>query len=416
MLNKIKSIRTQKKLLSNVLYLTVLQGANYILPLITLPYLVITLGVEKFGILAFAQAVVMYFHFLVDYGFGLSATRAIATKSNDLKSVSEIFISVIIIKLTLMLISFILLLCLIFWFERIGDEYEVYMLGFAMIIGYVIFPVWYFQGIEDMKYITYINIFSKLLFTIAIFVFVHTPQDYQLVPALNSAGIIIGGAIAFFIAIKKIELHIPSFSQIKETFYESSILFVSNASIILFTASNTLILGIFASNTTVGIYAAIERLMFAVKYLYGPIYQGLFPWLSKKHRPSIIKFTGDFLPIVGIFGLFISAIIAIFSQQILELIYNNKLISENYYVLQVYSSIAFLSGISMLFSYLFLNALREYDARMKILMITGVFNVITSIVFTSQLGLHGLVYSVVSTEALLLILGYLKFRTIKREN
>lgn len=415
MIQKIKSLRNNKKLLSNILSLTVLQGANYILPLITLPYLVMTLGVEKFGILAFAQAVVMYFNFLVDYGFGLSATRAIATNSHNPKRVSEIFISVMLIKAVLFALSLALLSSLIFAFDRIGGEWVVYMFTFAMLIGNILFPVWYFQGIEEMKYITYINILSKLIFTVAIFVFVHSPADYELVPALNSIGIIIGGAIAFIMAARRLEFHMPSRLQIKETFRESTTLFVSNASITLFTASNTLILGLFASNAVVGIYAAIERLMMAVKYLYAPLYQGLFPWLSKKERSSAIKFIGSFLPIIGGFGLILSVFIATFAHPILELIYSDPLINEHYDLLQVYGSIAFLSGTNMLFSYLFLNAIREYNARMRILLTTGLFNVAASLTLTALYGVHGLVYAVASTEALLLILGYLKFREIRKE-
>jgi PST family polysaccharide transporter len=154
------------------------------------------LGVEKFGLLSFAQATIAYFTIIVDYGFNLSATRDISIHREDKEKLSEIFSSVMIIKLGLFFISLILLTVLVFSFEKFRVEALLYYLTFGTVVGQLLFPVWFFQGMERMKYITYLNILAKLLFTITIFIFVKNSKDIYLVPVMNSLGFIVSGILS----------------------------------------------------------------------------------------------------------------------------------------------------------------------------------------------------------------------------
>jgi PST family polysaccharide transporter len=116
--NEFIKIEEKKRFLKNFFSLAILQGLNYILPLLTLPYLIRVLGAEKFGLLAFATAIIGYFIVLTDYGFNFTATREVSLNIENNEKLNEIFSSVMIIKFMLFIISLFLLTILVIAFEH----------------------------------------------------------------------------------------------------------------------------------------------------------------------------------------------------------------------------------------------------------------------------------------------------------
>jgi len=284
-INKYKNTSTDnKRLFSNFVSLSLLQAANYLLPLITLPYLVRVLGPDKFGLIAFSQAFVQYFVIITDYGFNLSATREISIHRDNKEKLSEIFSAVIVIKLGLFLISFLLISVIIFSFSKFRSDWVLYYISLSVILGQVLFPIWFFQGIERMKYITVLNIIAKLIFTIAIFIFIKNVTHYIYVPLLNSLGFAIVGIIALCIVFKDfgIKFKISGINVIKRELKEGFPLFLSTASIPLFNETNIVILGIFHDNSTVAVYSLSAKIIGILTALQTPMLNSFFPYISKE--------------------------------------------------------------------------------------------------------------------------------------
>lgn len=282
--NKLKN-KDNSVMLSNFFSLSVLQMMTYIFPLITFPYLVRILGIDIFGVLAMAAAMVAYLHVLTDYGFDLSATKEISVHRDDPKKVSEIFSSVMIIKVLFMGVSLMILSIIVFTFDRFTEYWEVYFLSYGLIMGQALFPIWFFQGMEKMKYITIIMVASKTVFTISIFIFVHEKEDFLMVPLLQAVGAIISGIISLYIIKKDFNVDfafqpiVVLFKYLKDGWN----IFMQRLYVNLHNnMANTLILGLLTNDATVGIFSIATRIIGIVGELFKIASRVYYPYFSKK--------------------------------------------------------------------------------------------------------------------------------------
>ncbi|HIP47078.1 MAG TPA: flippase [Campylobacterales bacterium] len=278
--------------MDNFLSLTALQGINTLVPLLAFPYLVRVLGIEQFGLFSFVMAIMLYAEIITDYGFDLSATKHISTSVDNQKKIDEIFSSVIMIKSVMALLFFLFLLFLITFVDKFSENASLYVYAYGLIVGQVLFPVWFFQGIEKMRYITILNAVSKIIFAVAIFIFVNVEEDLYLVFLFYSLGSMVAGALAFNIAVKKFGV---SFSlQSKETYLyylkDAWYIFTSRVAVQLYQSINVIVLAFFVSNTVVGYYAIVEKIVRAGGSIIVSLPKAVYPHLAKVYKRSVSEF------------------------------------------------------------------------------------------------------------------------------
>lgn len=350
---KLAGTEEKKRLAENILTLGVLQFANYLLPLFTAPYLLRVLGPEYFGLLAFASATIMYFMLLSDYGFNLSATRQISIHRDDIDKVSEIFSSVMIIKIIILILSFGLMMLLIFCFAKFKQHWEVYLLTYGMVIGQVLFPIWLFQGLERMKYITYFNVGARVFFTALIFILVQDKSDYLKVPLVTSLGYIVTGI--WSLCLVKKEFGVRIYWQNKDTLkfhlVEGWHVFFSSMAISLYTISNNFILGLFANYAAVGYYAAADKIVQAVKGLYQPVAQAIYPVIAKKihdNKPLALIFIRKITWIVGAVMLVISSALFLLAEQVVNILIGQQY-KQSIIILKIMSFLPLIVALSNIY-------------------------------------------------------------------
>lgn len=322
----VQQYKKHKILASNFVYLSLLQGLNIILPLLTFPYLIRTVGVEYFGLLSFSFAFVTYFQIVTDFGFNATGTRDISLAAADPQKQNLIFNQIMSAKLLLVILSFVVMMAIVFSFEIFRRYWLIYFFSFGSVLGQALFPVWYFQGMQKMKYITYLNLATKLIFTIALFVFVRQKSDYYLVPVFNALGFITAGLFALFYIGRDfaIKFKMQPLDAIAEQLQKSKYVFLSELKISLFTNTNTIILGFIAGNEAVGYFSAAEKLVRAIGNLQLPFSNTIFPYLSKEMAVDKLRTIQQIKKITAIGTAIFSVLILFcfcFAEYIIEIIY-----------------------------------------------------------------------------------------------
>jgi len=394
--NKLKT----SKMVENFFYLTGLQFFNYLLPLITLPYLINILQPEKYGLTVYAQTVMLYFIVFIDYGFNLTATRQISINKNNNIKITEVFNNVITTKLFLLIVSLIILAVLIFSIPKFSNNWLLYLFTSGVLIGQVFFPIWLFQGLQEMKYLMYFNFLSRAIFTVLVFVVIKSPTDFVYVNLLSSLGSILIGILSILFVVKKynIRFKIVSKEKIKFELKDGWMVFLSNFSIQMYMSSNIIILGVYANDNSIGNYSVAEKIMLILRQLLGVFSQVIYPHICQlTTTPQLIKsfFKKTFLPFISLIFVMCFMLFA-FAGKIVFLM-TGKEYAEIVLLIRILSFVPLIVGLNIP-AYQTLLAFNYKNAYSGVLIIGAIINVILNFVLAYFFGAYGTAVSVLITE------------------
>lgn len=200
-----------KTLLANCLYVGIVQIFGLIAPLITYPYLVERLGLNLYGIILTAQVLASYVTIIVDFGSNKVSAKNISIYRDDSNKLSEVLSSILCIRFYLWILCFGLYFIIISLVPLYREYRLLFILSYLLTLYDLLFPQFFFQGLEKMRLVSILNVIIKLIFIILVFIFVRGESDYLLVPVLYAIGYIIVGAISLYIIFSKysIKFNIP---------------------------------------------------------------------------------------------------------------------------------------------------------------------------------------------------------------
>ena len=405
------------KLLKNILSMVSLKGLEYLLALVLLPYLVRVLGAEKYGSIIFMQSIVQYFIICTDYGFNMITPRRIAIAKGT-KEYAAIFSSTIICKSVLCiccLLSFIFINSFTSILSSI--DIKLFFAVFLNVIGNVIFPIWFFQGIEKMFFITVFNIIARCITVAIIFYYVNTPNDYILAAGLQSVGSVISGILALiYLGVKHNYLFVwPGVESIKNNFIEGWSIFVSTVAINAYTATNIVILRFFTNDMIVGYYGAANKIIESIKGLLNPVSLAVFPYVSKKvqeDKCNGIKFLNKLLKGYVAFGILMFVLLFFFAKYIVLLLLGNQYL-ESIVLLQIMALVPLFVAISNVFGTHTLLAFGYTNIYSKILILSAFLSIALICVLANCFADKGAAVTMCLTEFFVTYMMYLMLKKLK---
>ncbi len=271
-----------KHTLQDTAWMIVLQGLNYLVPLFVWPYLMVILGAEGFGIVGFALQLMQFMMIVVDFGFNLSATKKIAT-APDQETIDKVATETLYSKLCLLAVcaalTFVILLI---------PHYAPYRLAvlvmFPMLIGNIFSFQWLYQGFGRIKQVSMVNCICRLLILPLTFWLVKQPDDVLLAVGIQSSTFVLSGIVMTIWTVReRLFSLVPMYWRaIHMALKDSLPLFLSTATSSVYAVLFVVILGYFTTPYEVGCYAAVEKIMRVMCYLFLlPAIQVFYPHVSK---------------------------------------------------------------------------------------------------------------------------------------
>ena len=256
--------------------------SGLLFPLLTFPYVSRILLADGIGQVNFFQSIIQYITLLTCLGIPMYAIREIAKVRDDVKKRNQIAVEILFLHASLTLLGYIIVALLIVTITEIQVNIPLFLILSTTIFFTAIGCEWFYQGIEDFKYITIRGLIVKIVSVVLLFIFVKTKEDTLWYAVYCVIGVL-GGNIFNFIRLRKyISIKELSFNELHPLKHLKPALhiFVLNLVISIYVQLNSVMLGFMSDTTSVGLFTAASKLSYMILGIVGALGTAMLPRLS----------------------------------------------------------------------------------------------------------------------------------------
>lgn len=392
----VSSIRT------NLLVLYSAHFCNYVLPLLTIPYVARVLGPANWGLVAFAQAFANYVSLIIEYGFGLSAVREVARHRDKPEELASVVSGVLGARGLLTIISLILGFVVVRWVPGIRENPNLLWAGLFWGTSQAFSALWYFQGLERMKVVALVDVAAKAATTVAVFSFVRSPADSWKVLASLGFGAFLSTVVGVLLIYREVRFRLPGWADTWSALHGGWTMFLYRSSVSLYTAGNSFILGLFAPPQIVGYFAGAEKIVRAIMGLFNPINQALFPRMSHlvhKSRSGAGRLARQSLLLTTLVGFLLGAGAMLFAPLIVRVLLGSQLMPA-VSALRILALLLPLIAVNYALGIQWLLPLGLDGPFNIVILASGVVNIGLALLLAPRFGHTGMAWAIVSAEVM----------------
>jgi O-antigen/teichoic acid export membrane protein len=409
----------KKNLVKNILSLGVVQIANYVLPLVSIPIIVRIIGPGNYGIINYYNSFIAYFILLINYGFDYSGTRYIAIQKDDVSKRNLHFTKILYAKILLFIVSAVAFTISIIFITQSPNETKVAIYTFLIAISWVLSPNWFYQGMQDLTKVALFNFVSKLAFTVMILVIIREKSDYIWQPLILSLTQIIVSVVSLLYAVKKFSIRLieTSFRSVLHLLWEDRMIFFSMLATNLYTDTNIVVLGLMETRVHVGYFTAAWKLIFVFLVIISfPISQAMFPYIADTFSKNVqkgIEQIKRILPMIVYLALGCSAMLYLVAPVLIKGFYGRDF-GPTIIIFRILTVVPVLSFINTILGLQTMVNLKMDKAYFTIIFSGGVFSIIVNIAIIHFYGYLGGAWSWIIAETVIAIVlhTYLKSKSI----
>jgi PST family polysaccharide transporter len=411
-MSKLARLRTALRhpISKNVISLYWLQIAQFLVPVVTLPYVARVLEPSSFGLVVFSQGFAFVLILFIDWGFGFTGTRSVAEGQNDPDVLARTVQRVRGGQLLLAAMSLPVTVAGALFVARLHDHPGFVALAWVAAVASALVPSWFFIGIEQPRVVARVQLTLRAVGAALTFLLVRGPGDAWIVMALFTASSVAGWAAGDLMMYRKVRFLRPALRGSLTEIRHASALFVGMVGAALYGTFNVLLLGVLRGPLDVAHFGAAERIVRVSLTMLSPIGMAVLPRLislqaagrrERARRLLVTTMAGTAVPV-----LLYTAGLVILAPTIITIIYGHDFVDTSAPILRVLALIipVGLTGVS--FGAWLITQHRDRICTI-IVIVAGLFNLALGSVLTLAYGPLGMAWSVVAAEAVAALGGFM---------